>query len=284
MRNKLVIIVQLFNDIFWLKLVTIRGTECRFVRYDGYPVYLCHIISIYAIVRIFTTTMSCGKSKKDVLHERPFFFSFSRSCWHQKDLHRKLATEKISIGFNVEDLCHAYGAGCCKICISVSILYWGLNRYFTWLGWFFYVMSVLGLLAVGEGILKSDEIYLWQYNRRNSFWLQFRICGSISNLDLHYIYICAKSQTTGKYVTYVTHIWFHWDIEHTSFANYSWILWWRHQMETFSALLTVTGEFPTQRPVTQSFDVFSYLRLNIRLSEQSWGWRFETPSRQLWRH
>ena len=37
--------------------------------------------------------------------------------------------------------------------------------------------------------------------------------------------------------------------------------WWRHQMETFSALLTicagnsaVPGEFPTQRPVTQSFD------------------------------
>ena len=39
--------------------------------------------------------------------------------------------------------------------------------------------------------------------------------------------------------------------------------WWRHQMETFSALLAicagnspVPGEFPTQRPVTQSFDVF----------------------------
>ena len=39
--------------------------------------------------------------------------------------------------------------------------------------------------------------------------------------------------------------------------------WWRHQMETFSALLTIcagnspiTGEFPTQRPVTRSFDVY----------------------------
>ena len=37
--------------------------------------------------------------------------------------------------------------------------------------------------------------------------------------------------------------------------------WWRHQKETFSALLTlcagnssVTGEFPSQRPVTRSFD------------------------------
>ena len=39
--------------------------------------------------------------------------------------------------------------------------------------------------------------------------------------------------------------------------------WWRHQMETFSALLTlraanspVTCEFPSQRPVMRSFDVF----------------------------
>ena len=45
--------------------------------------------------------------------------------------------------------------------------------------------------------------------------------------------------------------------------------------EIFSALLAlcvgnspVTGEFPTQRPVTQSFDVFSDLRLNKRLSKQ----------------
>ena len=34
-------------------------------------------------------------------------------------------------------------------------------------------------------------------------------------------------------------------------------------METFSTL-PVTGEFPVQRPVTQSFDVL-YLRLNKRL-------------------
>ena len=47
-------------------------------------------------------------------------------------------------------------------------------------------------------------------------------------------------------------------------------------METFSALLAicagnslVTGEFPAQRPVTQSFDVFFDLRLNKRLSKQS---------------
>ena len=46
----------------------------------------------------------------------------------------------------------------------------------------------------------------------------------------------------------------------------------------------VPGEFPTQRPVTRSFDVFFDLRLNKRLSKQSWGWWFETLSPPLWRH
>ena len=66
--------------------------------------------------------------------------------------------------------------------------------------------------------------------------------------------------------------------------------WWRHQMETFSALLAicagnspVPGEFPAQRPVMRSFDVYFDLRLNKRLSKQSWGWWFETLSRPLWR-
>ena len=46
---------------------------------------------------------------------------------------------------------------------------------------------------------------------------------------------------------------------------------------------TDPGEFPTQRPVTRSFDVFFDLRLNKRLSKQPWGWWFETPSWSLWR-
>ena len=67
--------------------------------------------------------------------------------------------------------------------------------------------------------------------------------------------------------------------------------WWRHQMETFSALLAicagnspVPGEFPTQRPVTRSFDVYFDLSPNKRLRKQLWGWWFETQSRPLWRH
>ena len=68
------------------------------------------------------------------------------------------------------------------------------------------------------------------------------------------------------------------------------LAWWRHQMETFSALLAncagnspVSGEFPAQRPVTRSFDVFFDLRPNKRLSKHWWGWWFETPPWSLWR-
>ena len=60
--------------------------------------------------------------------------------------------------------------------------------------------------------------------------------------------------------------------------------WWRHRMETFSALLAlcagnspVTGEFPAQRPVTRSFDVFFDLRLKN-------GWVNNRQAGDLRRH
>ena len=46
----------------------------------------------------------------------------------------------------------------------------------------------------------------------------------------------------------------------------------------------VTGEFPTQRPVTRSFDIFFDLPLNKRLSKQLWDWWFETSLCSLWHH
>ena len=51
----------------------------------------------------------------------------------------------------------------------------------------------------------------------------------------------------------------------------------------FCGEFTGPGEFPTQRPVTRSFDVFFELRLNKRLSKQPWCWWFETPLWSLWR-
>ena len=69
--------------------------------------------------------------------------------------------------------------------------------------------------------------------------------------------------------------------------------WWRHQKETFSALLTlcvgnspVTGEFPAPPYKGQwrgALMLSLICALNERFSKQVWGWWFETPSRPLWR-
>ena len=87
------------------------------------------------------------------------------------------------------------------------------------------------------------------------------------------------------------------DMQHTTQCRFMLHLWsktipsWRHQVKTFCALLAicagnspVTGEFLGQRPPTRSFYVFFDIRLYKRLSKQSWGWWFETPSCSLWRH
>ena len=66
--------------------------------------------------------------------------------------------------------------------------------------------------------------------------------------------------------------------------------WWRHQIEIFPCYWPfagnspVTGEFPSQRQVTRSFDVFFDLRLNKRLSRHLRCRCFETSWRSWWRH
>ena len=98
-----------------------------------------------------------------------------------------------------------------------------------------------------------------------------------------------KGQLYEKYFHLMTSLWF----VTQDFIRYRQIkrTWWRHQMETFSTLLALcagnspdSGEFPAQRPVTRSFDVFFDLRLIKRLSKHSRGWWFETLSRPSWRH
>ena len=73
--------------------------------------------------------------------------------------------------------------------------------------------------------------------------------------------------------------------------SFSFTIWWRHQMETFSVLLALCGGnlpvtiwYPSQRPVMRSYGIFFYLRLNKRLNKQSRRRWFETPSRSFWRH
>ena len=109
----------------------------------------------------------------------------------------------------------------------------------------------------------------------------------------HVIYILVSNNHMCVIVFYTSHVktWLMINIHPITDQWHIGSPWWRHQMETFSALLAicagnspVPGEFPTQRPVTRSFDVYFDLRPNKRLSKHSWGWWFETPSRPLWCH
>ena len=72
-----------------------------------------------------------------------------------------------------------------------------------------------------------------------------------------YIYICMMTSSNGNIFRVIGHL---------------------------CGVFTCPGEFPSQRPVTRSFDVFFDLRPNKRLSKHWWGWWFETPSSPLWRH
>ena len=58
----------------------------------------------------------------------------------------------------------------------------------------------------------------------------------------------------------------------------------QHKVSRFF-FTSFTGDFPSQRPVTQNFDVFFDLCLNKWLSKHSMRRRwYETPSCPLWRH
>ena len=70
-----------------------------------------------------------------------------------------------------------------------------------------------------------------------------------------------------------------WNSVHQRVSQNLWTSWWRHQIETFYTLLAIcagnsplSGEFPTQRPVTLGFYVFFDLRLDKPFSKQWWGW------------
>ena len=127
-------------------------------------------------------------------------------------------------------------------------------------------------------------------------WLRSKSLGIIPHIILwnpiengcNQIYYCSKLTLSVLEITFCLFVKDMQQIarNHPCFHN---IIWWRHQMETFSILLAlcagnapVTGEFPSQRPVMWSFDVFFDLCLNKQFSKQSRRWWFEMPLRSLW--
>ena len=75
-----------------------------------------------------------------------------------------------------------------------------------------------------------------------------------------------------------------WRNSHVTLTQHDDVIKWKHLRIADPLWGEFTGEFPSQRPVTRSFDDFYDLWLNKQLSKQSWRQWFETPSCWLWCH
>ena len=121
-------------------------------------------------------------------------------------------------------------------------------------------------LSGPELISHSTYCNIWiRHNSRNALFTVFHSDHSISLLVMKSSVLAPNGPARNPIPTKQNEAYF--------------LTWWRHQMETFSALLAlcagnspVPGELPSQRPVTWSFDVFFDQRLNKCLSKQSWDW------------
>ena len=170
-------------------------------------------------------------------------------------------------------------------------LYYNDNSYspYSWHG---------GIVFFYRRRLKYGIWYLYHWPRSKVIYLNqygfTRLCIYMINVRAMHIspnqhMSPHKSHRSDIYIYIYIELDWHWT---WSCCLFQWkISWWRHPMETFSALLAfcagnspVTVEFHTQRPVTRSSDVVFDLRLNKQLSQQSWSWWFETPSHPLCRH
>ena len=135
------------------------------------------------------------------------------------------------------------------------------------------MMSVLNNnLSLKLGCAKSSQPWCWGQNK-----------GIFSeNVKLPWCQICCNR--TGGTVTYhVENLRCH----HAGMTNYMMTSSNGNISRVTGPLcgeFTGPGEFPAQRPVTRSFDIFFDLRLNKRLTKQPWSWWFETPAWSLWRH
>ena len=166
------------------------------------------------------------------------------------------------------------------------------------LPWNIETMSVYTIFLIQSSTPLFSSLHISQWNHRRCFKIEMFSLHVIVASSLYWnilgiwfrIYSVWTPWRHSQWPMKSLEIWWHSEC----YVNYCHNLtgpWWRHQMETFSALLDlcaenspVPGEFPSQRPVTRSFDVFFDLRRNKRLSKQSWCWWFETPSCSLWRH
>ena len=146
-------------------------------------------------------------------------------------------------------------------------------------------------IAVLSSQLLTLSIYRACSNYEKLF--EFFNCPNLKKCPANWVTIGWDNGISPEASSHYLNQWYHKNIFSPLICEYSNAFihstaWWRHKMEAFHALLAIcAGNSPVpgdQRPVTRRFDVFFDLRLNKRLSKQSWGWWFETPSRPVWHH
>ena len=153
---------------------------------------------------------------------------------------------------------------------------------------------------LGQRPLKSQcktTWFSWQLSRKPLNYCSFAVLARLTiHLNIRMLsHWYRNSHSKGKTVSWLSYLYkgnpfTRKDVFYIETGTCS-MPWWCHQMETFSTLLAlcagnspVTGECPSQRPVTWSFYVFFEMRLKERLRKQSLGWWIETPLLPLWRH
>ena len=166
-----------------------------------------------------------------------------------------------------------------------------ISRYFTfWISWKQGMVEVGSGPTVGLGrflgwrnpnpvpirALMVNKAVSWRFDSESGRY--FKLQGGIRCITRSFVWLIHLLQD----------ILFHWYYPTISKflvinlpSRHVWT-WWRHQMETFSALLSLCEG--SQRPVMLSFGVFFGMRLKKLLSKQSRCWWFETPWRSLWSH
>ena len=189
-----------------------------------------------------------------------------------------LATENVSVGYgdgfyrNLNTFFHQNFS-------KTSSVQWRLFRSGTWSPWWLppYCSDVTGaswrLKSTATPRLVKQPVKLTTKKIKASHYCHFV-------LRIHRGF---PSQRASNTKTFQWHdiVMYVFKCQSTSASYHDDVIKWKHFPRHCPF---VTGEFPAQRPVARSFDVFFDLRLNKRLSKQSWGWWFETLSGPLWRH
>ena len=144
--------------------------------------------------------------------------------------------------------------------------------------WGNFIGRTYGVVIFNNEPLEAGVIQLHESRSLECIWVTPTENGSLPNTTTTHVltFISHAGFCFVSYVLFLTYTCNH-------FVLYKFQCYLVCIMQIIRFWWSVTGEFPSQRSVMQSFDVSFFCALNWRLSKQPWGWWLES-SRWLWRH